>query len=116
MSINQKRAAQFLRTVNGKRFFRIPVHVQNVNTQSRNFVTRSGWTTVIADSPAAAANYIRDLILERASIDAANTTIRAYGPRGGITKRFIGFESAIAHSMFNGCDRDRGQGQLEVWK
>jgi threonyl-tRNA synthetase len=49
---------------------------------------------VIADSTAAAANLVRD---EWSQVP--ETTIRAYGPKGGEVERYVGYFSAVAAGL-----------------
>ena len=76
-----------------RRVYRIPVEI--VTTRPHGRV--ADWlaptrriVSVISHSIADAANLIRD---EYATVPY--TTIRAYGPKGGRTERYIGTESAI---------------------
>lgn len=52
---------------------------------------------VIAPSPADAANLVREEIAPRVE---RPTSIRCKGPRGGITERFIGWETMIGSRLF----------------
>lgn len=86
-------AAQFIRKVDGKRYSRYPVRVLFNNPRACR-TERVQITSVIASSPAEAANYI---VAEIG--DVPNVEITAYGPKGGATHRFIGYESAVYAAM-----------------
>ena len=82
----------------GKTYCRYPVKVRcneplgNVDAWLN---PKEGIFNVIAASPNDAANFIRDKF---ATI--ACTEIFAYGPKGGVTSRYIGWESAIGYAIF----------------
>lgn len=76
----------------GKQFYRIPVRV--VLSNSRALTSVEHWTYVIAPSATAAANYVRDACGLR-----PETEIRAYGPKGGEIRRYVGWESAIGNRL-----------------
>lgn len=78
----------------GRNVYRVPVTVQLNSSRLCTTVARHRMT-VLAYGAADAANYARNLYATR-----AETEIFATGPRGGITKRYVGWESAIAAAMF----------------
>ena len=79
----------------GRKFYRVPVRVLlNNSHRCTTEAIRLHW--VIAPSAKDAANYVRDEYATR-----AETNIEAYGPRGGIVQRYIGWESAIAAAMWD---------------
>ena len=78
----------------GRRFYRIPVAVSLNN--SRALSSRVVRFEVIAPSAADAANWARDQFATR-----AETEVYAKGPKGGIVKRYVGWESAIGAAMFD---------------
>ena len=90
----------------GRRFYRVPVHVAIVNTDTLG--ERRTSFLVIAPSAADAANYARDLFAR-----VPCTNISAIGPRGATVRRFVGWESAIAARMF---DRTPEPVQLRLWE
>jgi len=82
----------------GKKYFRFQVRA----TQSG--VNRSFWkhaitVPVIAPSPAAACGFIRDEIAPKIEHP---TEIECAGVRGGVTHRFIGYDSLISAKMWAG--------------
>ena len=77
----------------GKRYYKFQVRVQ----QSGLDHIRGILFPVIAPSPADACNLIRD---EVAPLVIVPTEIECLGIKGGITHRWIGYESMIAAKMF----------------
>jgi hypothetical protein len=84
--------------------YRVPVTVEIVDTSSLDSERHA--FTVLATSAADAANWARDRFAE---IPCSNITAR--GPRGGIVRRYVGWESAIAARLF----APRGPVQLDAW-
>jgi hypothetical protein len=90
----QNLAAMFIgRDARGRRVYRVPVEV--ITTRPHGRV--SDWlapsrrvVSVISHCAADAANLIRDEYETE-----PYTTVRAYGPKGGVTERYIGAESAV---------------------
>jgi len=81
----------------GKKFYNVPVKVTFNNSAG----TVADWCnpptlefTVLAPNAAAAANWAADQYR-----GIAETEVVAYGPKGGETHRFIGWESAIGHAL-----------------
>ena len=77
--------------LNNAKLFKIPVVVK-VNNIGTEELAKMFW--LIAPSPQVAANWVRDTL---ASLP--NTEIWAWGPRGGQTYRYVGWESAVGHSL-----------------
>ena len=99
------RCAQFIGRYKGRRVYRVPVRVTLNNSAGR----MEHWInpprlefSVIALSPADAANWAREHVGAR-----PETEIEAYGPKGGRTCRYIGWESAIFGAMM--ADRPRAE-------
>lgn len=91
----------------GRMFYRVPVCVQF--NDSRRCATIARLTvTVLAPSAADAANYMRDAYATR-----PETEVFAKGPKGGIVKRYVGWESAIGATLFG--ERHRPV-QLALWE
>ena len=83
----------------GKTYYRFPVRL----TQSgvgRDFWEHQIEVDIIAPSATAACNAIRD---EFAAKVEHPTEFECLGPQGGVTYRFVGFESMISAKMF-ACD------------
>lgn len=95
---DQIQHAEFLRTVNGQRFFRVPVRVR-LNSSRACATLATLRFFVIAPSAAEAANWVRDN--EPGVFARAETEIDAWGERGGRQSRFIGWESAVGAAMFH---------------
>ena len=89
-----QRTARLIGKVAGKPVYRIPVTVRLNN--SRTFDSVEMTVEVISHSAADAANWVRDQWAER-----AETEVIAYGPKGGETRRFIGWESSVFAAMLN---------------
>lgn len=104
----RKHTAKYLGRLKGKNIYRFPVQVILCN--SRDHTTwgceKEEWHQVIAPSAADAANYVRNLYHLR-----AETNVYAYGPKGGATYRYVGWESAIFDAMIEAPD-PRNQLQL----
>lgn len=81
--------ARLIGAVCNKRVFRVPVVVQFNSSHLCKTLARLQFT-VIAHNPAEAANWARDQFSNR-----PETEVFAFGPQGGATKRYIGWESAI---------------------
>lgn len=77
----------------GQKFYRVPVRIR----QSTLYSEGEAWTHVIAPDAASAANLVRDEIA--AHVDRP-TEIVAYGPGGGETRRWIGWESMVGAELF----------------
>jgi hypothetical protein len=87
--------AHYLGTYKGRKVYRVPVLVKlNSSRLLRTLVEVV--EEVVAYSAADAANFVRDEWVER-----PETEIFAYGPKGGVTHRFIGWESSIGAQMWN---------------
>ena len=84
--------------LHGKNVYRFPVRVQfNDSRQCATIAVLHA--TVMAHSAADAANYMRDQYATR-----PETEVYAIGPKGAETKRYIGWQSAMAAVLFG--DRD----------
>jgi hypothetical protein len=102
-SANVHGKAYRIGTIAGRPVYRIPVRV--ACNDSRKLATVAEYFyRVIAYSAAGAANYIRDQFATR-----PETEVFAYGPQGGETYRYVGWESAIGSAMF---DRPRSSMRL----
>jgi len=80
-----------------RRVYRIPVEVITTKPHGRVddwLAPTRRVVSVVSHSIADAANLVRD---EYATIPY--TTIRAYGPKGGMAKRYIGAESSVWAAM-----------------
>ncbi len=95
--------ARKIGTYKGRPVYRVPVRVTLNNSGGRV----ADWLAppravfeVLAHSPADAANWARDAIGTR-----AETEIEAYGVKGGCTRRYIGWQSAMFASMMEGAPR-----------
>jgi hypothetical protein len=75
----------------GKSVFKIPVRVQFNDSQT--FASVSRWLEIIAHSPQEAANYVVE------ALNRPETEVYAYGPQGGVIKRYIGYESSVWRAM-----------------
>lgn len=78
---------------NGRMVLRVPVRVVFNNSKaltSDEVVLEH----VLAFTPAEAANYVRDLFAT-----VPETEVYAYGQRGGVTYRYVGWYSAINNAM-----------------
>jgi hypothetical protein len=85
--------ARRIGTYRRKPVYRIPVRVRFNDSQACATLAERV-LEIISTSPAAAANYVRDMFAT-----VPETEVLAYGPQGGLTHRFIGFESAIWAEM-----------------
>jgi hypothetical protein len=83
----------------GRRCYRIPVTVDLNDSQLCATIARLRFN-VIAPTAAAAADWTRDRFATR-----PETEIRATGPRGGVVKRFVGWQSAIGAELFDRTPR-----------
>lgn len=81
----------------GRKVYRVPVRVRFNSSKLCGTIAETE-CSVIAYSAADAANLIRNEI-ESAGI--AETEIEAYGPKGGIIRRYVGWYSVIGSAMFN---------------
>jgi hypothetical protein len=79
----------------GRRVYCVPVRVVLNNSTLMRTVAETVYT-VLSHTPADAANHIRQLFETR-----PETEIYAYGPLGGETYRYIGWESSIGAQMFS---------------
>ena len=102
-----RRARLLGRDARGHRVYRVPVRMVYANSRG----TVSEWLnprtvdmSVIAYSAADAANWA----IEQAG-PVPEVTVYAYGPAGGETRRYQGWQSAIGRAMWDG---PRGQGSL----
>lgn len=87
-------SAYRIRDHGGKRYYKVPVRVLfNSSRQCRTLAVKI--VQVIATSAAAAADLVRDEYLWR-----PETEIEAYGPRGGLVQRYVGYHSHIASEIF----------------
>lgn len=89
--------ATYLNTVKGKRYYRFPVKVIFNDSRTCRTVEVRVYN-VTASTAAEAANYIVE------ALNRPETEVIAYGVRGGKTKRYIGWHSAIARELFSGAD------------
>lgn len=86
-----------MRSADGRKFFSIPVRVR-CSGVNREFWQHEAFAVVIAESPAAAANWVKDLL---APVADHPVEIDAFGPKGGAVGRFIGWESLIGAKLFS---------------
>lgn len=93
--------AQRIGSYKGKPVYRVPVRVLANDSRQCRTVAEARFT-VIARSAVEAANWARDQVATR-----PETEVFAYGPKGGETYRFVGWESAIAAEMM--APRPRGE-------
>lgn len=94
------------RYANGAIVYSVPVRVLLNN--SKNLDSRELEFNVLGLSAADVANFVRDQFKTR-----PETEIYAYGPRGGVEQRFVGWDTAIWHRML--AEREvasDGQGRL----
>jgi hypothetical protein len=84
-----------LGTYKGKKYSRYTVHVRQSGL-NRTYWERHGDLEIIARSPAEACNAIKDEIAPR--VDDP-TEFFCAGPKGGVTSRFVGWESLIWAKM-----------------
>lgn len=96
--------AQFVGVLKGRKVYRVPV-VASIHTGIFTDPIEHEHE-VLSHSAADAANYVRDLYAEQ-----PQTTIKAYGPKGGVTERWVGWHSAIGSALFAA---DRSQLTLRV--
>lgn len=94
-SANVHGKAYRIGTVAGRPVYRIPVRVA-CNDSRRMATVAEYFYRVIAYTAAGAANFVRDQYATR-----PETEVFAYGPNGGETYRYVGFESAIGTAMFS---------------
>jgi hypothetical protein len=97
------KAAHYLGRHKGKKVYRFPVKV--VLNDSRNHRTWGNepeeWYQVTANTASDAVNYIRELYRFR-----PETEVFAYGPNGGETHRYIGWETCISAHLVAAVRRD----------
>jgi len=79
--------------MNGCKLYKVPVVVKVNNTDLCDVEAEARFW-LIATSPAAAANWVRDQLEF-----LPNTEIWAWGPKGGETYRYVGWDSAIGSQM-----------------
>jgi hypothetical protein len=79
----------------GKRYYKFQVRLKQSGVH-RDYWERTELIPIIAESPAAACNAIKD---EFVSLVTDPTEIECLGPKGGITARFIGYEGLIWGQM-----------------
>jgi hypothetical protein len=91
--------ARLLGTIAGRKVYRVPVRVTLANSRG----TLADWCDppravihVTAHSAADAADYVRDQYATR-----AETQIEAFGPAGGVTRRFVGWHSAVGAALWS---------------
>ena len=84
---------RFLGTYKGRRYSRYAVVV----TQSGIDWEHHQEIPVVAESPAAAVNLVRDEVAPKVDYPVEIETL---GPKGGRVARFVGYESLIAAKMF----------------
>ena len=84
---------KLLNRYRGKQFYRFYVVVSQSSINHRSEIV----LPIIAPSATDAVNAIRDEYWGRVSYP---TEFEVAGPKGGITHRFIGWESAVAGQMF----------------
>ena len=86
-----------LGSIAGRKVYRVPVEVEkHRGIFADPEVVR---VYVVAHSAADAGDYVVEEVRATLGAGAAQTTVRAYGPRGGKVERFTGWYSAIAHCM-----------------
>jgi len=90
--------AEFLGRYRDKRVYRFVVRVRYNERLTRNPLAEPEveYHTVVSTSAGEACNFIRDKFVP---LDAACVEIDARGPKGGVTSRYIGWESAIWRGM-----------------
>jgi len=93
----------------GKRYFKFTVRVRQSGLD-RQLWERAWEFPIIASSAAEACNSIRDEVAPKVNDP---TEIECLGMKGGVTHRWIGYESLIAAKMFS-C-RPAGE-QLPLFK
>jgi hypothetical protein len=81
--------------IKAKRLYRVPCRVFSNNSRMCATVLRAEFT-IIAESAAAAANWIRDRLCF-----LPETEIWAWGPKGGEAYRYVGWESAIGSELIH---------------
>jgi hypothetical protein len=90
--------------LHGRTVYRIPVRVKLNDSRSDLAETlgtiREELHRVTAFTPALAANFVRDLYATR-----AETEIFAYGPQGGETYRYVGWDTATWAAISSGFGR-----------
>ena len=79
----------------GKKYYRFNVRLKQSGL-ARDYWERSQTVQVIAPTPSASCNLVKD---EFAPVVEHPTEIECLGPKGGITSRFIGYESLIWAKM-----------------
>lgn len=79
-----------------KKLWKVPV-VVHVNDTAMCETECEAEFYLIAKSPVDAANWVRDKLCF-----LPNTEVWAWGPKGGVYYRFVGYESAIASQLFGG--------------
>jgi len=99
------KAARYLGKIAGKRAYRFPVEV-HLNDSRACATLQVLHSDCISHSAAEAANWAREIAGTR-----PETEIIVYGPKGGETRRFIGWESAIGNRMIASWDAPK-QGRL----
>jgi hypothetical protein len=90
--------ARYLARVNGRRAYRFPVRIVTHDSSRRDpeYPVRDRLVYVTAFTAADAANWVRD---HEPGAAEPETTVTAYGPRGGRTERFTGWFSFIGHAI-----------------
>lgn len=94
------KAARQIGVYQGKRVYRFPVVILFNNSSLCRTVARLEFD-VISTSVKEAANWARDQVANR-----PETEIIAYGPKGGETRRYVGWESAIGHELMSSRGTD----------
>jgi hypothetical protein len=84
-----------------KKLWKVPVKVL-VNDSRLCETIRKVEFWLIAKSAVDAANWVRDRMQY-----LPETEIWAWGPKGGETYRYVGWETAVAHSIIDRLDADK---------
>jgi hypothetical protein len=82
-------------TYKGRPVYRVPVLISIHNPADWREPAREEHC-VLAHSAAEAANWVRDHL-----VASPQTTIVAFGPQGGKTERYVGWETFIGNQVFD---------------
>ncbi len=87
-----------------KKLWKVPVVVRVSDSRLCETIDKKTiW--LIAKSPADAANWVRDKLEF-----LPETEIEAFGPKGGLTHRYVGWHSAISTGIFKPLSEGGDQG------
>lgn len=95
MPYNHKYRALPHARVEGKRWYKVPVLI--VRTESRTLTSTEQLVWVISRTAAEAANWVRD----NDAAGVPETEIYAWGPLGGVVKRYIGWDTVIMQQVMD---------------